>query len=63
MRPWGQVLPFASPRPALCPISRRLRIGFPGAIYHITSCGGRREPIYRDGDDVKSRLVIDLLDE
>ena len=30
-------------------MSRPLRIEFPGALYHVTSRGDRREPIYRDG--------------
>jgi REP element-mobilizing transposase RayT len=30
---------------------RALRIEYPGAIYHITNRGDRREPIFRDGRD------------
>jgi putative transposase len=32
-------------------MSRPLRIEFPGAIYHVTSRGDRREPIYKDDED------------
>ena len=32
-------------------MSRPLRIEFPGAIYHVTSRGDRREPIYGDDED------------
>ena len=32
-------------------MSRPLRIEFPGAMYHVTSRGDRREPIYRDDAD------------
>jgi REP element-mobilizing transposase RayT len=35
-------------------MSRPLRIEFPGAVYHLTTRGDRREPIYRDDTD---RLV------
>lgn len=35
-------------------MSRPLRIEFPGAVYHVTSRGDRRESIYRDDED---RLV------
>jgi len=32
-------------------MSRPLRIEYPGAVYHVTSRGDRREPIYRDDAD------------
>ena len=32
-------------------MSRPLRIEFPGAVYHVTARGDRREPIYRDDAD------------
>ena len=32
-------------------MSRPLRIEFPGAIYHVTSRGDRREPIFDDDQD------------
>lgn len=31
-------------------MSRSLRIEFPGAVYHVTSRGDRREPIFDDVD-------------
>ena len=40
-------------------MSRPLRIEFPGALYHVTSRGDRREPIYRDDDD--RRMHLDVL--
>ncbi len=39
-------------------MSRPLRIEFPGAVYHVTSRGDRREPIYRDDDDRRMQLDI-----
>jgi REP element-mobilizing transposase RayT len=38
-------------------MARPLRIEFPGAVYHITSRGDRREPIFVDDED-----RLDLLD-
>jgi REP element-mobilizing transposase RayT len=38
-----------------------LRIDFPGALYHVTSRGDRREPIYRDDEDRRCQLAV--LDE
>ena len=35
---------------------RPLRIEFPGALYHVTSRGARREPIV--GDDADRELLI-----
>jgi REP element-mobilizing transposase RayT len=40
-------------------MARPLRIEFPGAVYHVTSRGDRREPIYRD--EVDRRLHLDVL--
>ena len=37
-------------------MSRPLRIEFPNAIYHVTSRGDRREPIYRDEVDRQAQL-------
>jgi REP element-mobilizing transposase RayT len=37
-------------------MSRPLRIEFPGAVYHVTSRGDRREPIFADDED-RSRLL------
>ncbi len=39
-------------------MSRPLRVEFPGAIYHVTSRGDRREPIYRDDDDRRAQLDV-----
>jgi REP element-mobilizing transposase RayT len=40
-------------------MSRPLRIEFPGAVYHVTSRGDRREPIF--DDDVDRQLLLDVL--
>jgi len=32
------------------------RIEYPGAIYHLISCGDRREPIFRDDQDRRAFL-------
>lgn len=42
-------------------MSRPLRIEFAGALYHVTSRGDRREPIYRDIADRRSQIAV--LDE
>jgi putative transposase len=39
-------------------MSRPLRLEFPGAIYHVTSRGDRRESIYRDDDDRLAQLAV-----
>jgi REP element-mobilizing transposase RayT len=39
-------------------MSRPLRIEFPGAIYHVTSRGDRREPIFVDDDDRQALLQV-----
>ena len=39
-------------------MSRPLRIEFPGAVYHVTSRGDRREPIYRDDEDRTKDLEV-----
>lgn len=39
-------------------MSRPLRIEFPGAVYHVTSRGDRREPIYRDDADRECQLAV-----
>ena len=36
-------------------MARPLRIEFPGAVYHVTSRGDRREPIFQDDQD---RLIF-----
>ena len=44
-----------SPRP----VSRQLRLEFPGALWHVTSRGNERRDIYRDDDD--RRRFVNLL--
>ncbi len=39
-------------------MSRPLRIEFPGAVYHVTSRGDRRESIYRDDEDRRAQLRV-----
>lgn len=39
-------------------MARPLRIEFPGAIYHVTARGDRREPIFEDDDDRLSLLSV-----
>jgi putative transposase len=39
-------------------MARPLRIEFPGAIYHVTSRGDRREPIFEDDADRHGFLEI-----
>ena len=39
-------------------MSRPLRIEFPGAIYHLTSRGDRREPIFVDDEDRHALLTV-----
>jgi putative transposase len=39
-------------------MARPLRIEFPGAVYHITSRGDRREPIFVDDEDRLALLDI-----
>jgi putative transposase len=39
-------------------MSRPLRLEFPGAIYHVTSRGDRREAIYRDDQDRHAQLAV-----
>jgi len=35
-------------------MASRLRIEYPDAVYHVTSRGDRREPIFVDNDDRRS---------
>ena len=44
----GQVSPIAPRSARLRSMSRPRRLEFPGAVYHVTSRGDRREAIYRD---------------
>ena len=39
-------------------MARPLRIEFAGALYHITSRGDRREPIYEDDGDREAFLGV-----
>jgi REP element-mobilizing transposase RayT len=39
-------------------MARPLRIEFPGAIYHVTSRGDRREPIFEDDEDRHNFLIV-----
>ena len=39
-------------------MARPLRIEFPGAVYHVTSRGDRREPIFEDDQDRLTFLDI-----
>jgi putative transposase len=39
-------------------MARPLRLEFPGATYHVTARGDRREPIYRDDHDRAAQLGI-----
>ena len=39
-------------------MSRPLRLEFPGAVYHVTSRGDRREPIYRGDEDRRLQLWV-----
>ncbi len=37
---------------------RPLRLKFAAAVYHVTSCGDRREDIYWNGDDHRAWLAV-----
>jgi putative transposase len=39
-------------------MARPLRIEFPGAVYHVTSRGNRREPIFEDDEDRMNLLSV-----
>ncbi|MEQ1807165.1 MAG: transposase [Burkholderiaceae bacterium] len=39
-------------------MARSLRIEFPGAVYHVTARGDRREPIFADDEDRRSLLRV-----
>ena len=32
-------------------MARKLRVQYPGAIYHVMNRGDRREPIFKDDED------------
>jgi REP element-mobilizing transposase RayT len=42
----------------LCLVARTLRIELPGAVYHVTSRGDRREPIFIDDADRHALLAV-----
>ncbi len=42
-------------------MARKLRVQYPGAIYHVINRGDRREPIF--ADDTDRRLFLDTLAE
>lgn len=42
-------------------MARALRIGFSGALYHVTSRGDKKDDIYLDDDD--RELFLDILEE
>jgi len=37
---------------------RPVRIEYPGAVYHITSRGNEKKPVYKDDQDRESFLFI-----
>ena len=39
-------------------MARPLRLEFPGAVYHVTSRGDRREPIFEDDEDRDAFLAV-----
>src|SRR6266704_4833431 len=39
------------------PMARKLRVQYPGALYHVMNRGDRREPIFRDDADRQSFLA------
>jgi putative transposase len=42
-------------------MARKLRVEYPGAIYHVMNRGDRREPIFRD--DVDRQCFLKCLAE
>jgi len=40
-------------------MARKLRVEYPGAIYHVVNRGDQREPIFRDGQD-RQRFIHTL---
>jgi REP element-mobilizing transposase RayT len=40
-------------------MARKLRVEYPGAVYHVVNRGKRREPIFRDDAD-RQRFVNTL---
>ena len=54
----GLILPYRISPVFNTKMARPLRIEFPGAFYHITSRGDRREPIFEDDTDRRTFLDI-----
>ena len=50
---------LTGPCPRFVPMARPLRIEFPGALYHVTSRGNARAPIFLDDRD--RRLLLHIL--
>ena len=40
-------------------MARKVRVEYPGAIYHVMNRGDRREPIFRDDED-RQRFLVTL---
>ena len=47
----GQWYWHISARGAECGVARKLRVEYPGAIYHLMNRGDRRESIFKDDED------------
>ena len=45
------ILTYACWKGSLGPMARKLRVEYPGAVYHVMNRGDRREPIFRDDED------------
>ena len=54
-------LTFPVSGPRSVPMARKLRVQYPGAIYHVMNRGDRREPIFHDDQD--RMLFLDTLSE
>lgn len=39
-------------------MARKLRVQYPGAIYHVMNRGDRREPIFKDGKGSVNGIAI-----
>ena len=44
-------MPYADANIANGSSARKLRVEYPGAIYHVMNRGNRREPIFKDDQD------------
>ena len=40
-------------------MARKLRVEYPGAVYHVMNRGDRREPVFRDEED-RERFLATL---